>query len=276
MIGDASVSIVSLVIPTLNSARVLPACLDSIRQQAYDIGAAEVLVVDAGSTDGTQSIAAEHGATILHNPLRTAEAGKVVGMRAASGDIVAFVDSDNILVGDDWLDKMLWPFIEPDIVASEPIRYVARPNDGYITRYFAHLGMGDPVCLFLGNYDRYSVLTRRWTDMPVRTACRPGYDKVWLRAGALSTLGANGFLVRRRMLQELDIDSYFFDVDIVHQLVTQERWAFAKVHCGIVHTFAGDVRTFRRKQRRRIRDFLHYRKHGLRALGSQAQHHHGL
>ena len=50
---------VTIVIPTLNEADRLPACLASVRW------AAEVIVVDAGSTDGTAVIARRFGATVI-------------------------------------------------------------------------------------------------------------------------------------------------------------------------------------------------------------------
>lgn len=259
---------VSIIIPTLNAASVLRASLISIAlQQTAD--SVEVLVVDAGSTDGTQAIATQYGARVLENPLRTAEAGKAVGVQAAHGEFLAFVDSDNILVGNDWLARMLAPFQDADVVATEPDRYLSRPNDGYLTRYFAGLGMSDPICLFLGNYDRYCVLTGRWTDLAVRSLPQSGYDKVWLSPGRIPTIGANGFVVRRQQMLDLQVGKYVFDVDIVHRLVAQQRWAFAKVHCGVVHVFAGDVRTFQRKQRRRVRDFLYFRQQAVRSIEAQ-------
>lgn len=267
---------VDVVIPTLNAARVLRKCLDSISGQQLTNLRLKVFVVDAGSTDESRAIAEEYGARLLDNPLRTAEAGKFIGLRAAAGDVVAFIDSDNVLVGERWFEQMVAPFAEPDIAATEPLRYVVRRSDGYLTRYFAYLGMGDPLSLFLGNYDRFSVLTGRWTDMRVRTVSKPGYEKVWLDPGQVPTMGANGFMVRRRVLHDLSVGDYLFDVDLVDRLLEQRRWAFAKVRCGIVHLFAGDVRTFRRKQRRRIRDFLHYQENGLRTGNPVGRHRWGL
>ena len=36
-------------------------------------------------------------------------------------------------------------------------------DDGYITCYCALLGMNDPICLFFGNYDRFNLITNKWT-----------------------------------------------------------------------------------------------------------------
>lgn len=50
---------VTVVIPTLNEADRLPACLEAVQW------AAQVVVADAGSTDGTIALARRYGATVL-------------------------------------------------------------------------------------------------------------------------------------------------------------------------------------------------------------------
>jgi glycosyltransferase involved in cell wall biosynthesis len=52
----------SVVVITLNAAAQLPDCLASV---AF---ADEVLVVDSGSSDGTQEVAARYGARVLSQP----------------------------------------------------------------------------------------------------------------------------------------------------------------------------------------------------------------
>ena len=140
-------STLSVVIPTLNSAGTLEACLRSITCQEMPRDRYEIVLADAGSTDGTIAIARSCGVDrIVENPLKTGEAGKAAGIKAASGGLIALVDSDNILPDPGWLERMIAPFADPDIVASEPIEYTARPDDPALTRYFALLGMNDPVC----------------------------------------------------------------------------------------------------------------------------------
>jgi rSAM/selenodomain-associated transferase 2 len=80
----------SVVIPALNAARTLPACLDRVA------GAGEIILVDGGSTDGTQAIAKTSGARLLDAPkgrgvqLRT-------GGEAARGDWLLFLHADTLL-----------------------------------------------------------------------------------------------------------------------------------------------------------------------------------
>lgn len=43
---------------------------------------------------------------IFPNPLRTGEAGKAIGVKEAKNEIIALIDSDNLLPQRDWLLKM--------------------------------------------------------------------------------------------------------------------------------------------------------------------------
>jgi glycosyltransferase involved in cell wall biosynthesis len=250
---------VSIVIPTFNSARTLPACLEAIRAQHYPRESVELIIADGGSTDDTLAIARRFGCDrIVPNELRTGEAGKSAGIRAATGDLIALVDSDNILDSPGWLSQMVAPFADPEIVASEPLWYTRRDTDPPLTRYFAMLGMNDPLCLFLGNYDRLSELTRRWTGFELDVEEQPGYLKVALRTDQLPTIGANGFVIRRCVLDAVRWEPYFFDIDVMQQAVAAGHRHVAKVRCGIVHLYCRTLRDFARKQDRRIRDFLFF------------------
>jgi glycosyltransferase involved in cell wall biosynthesis len=256
---------ISVVIPTYNSEKFLPLCLQSINEQDYPKDKLEIIVVDGGSTDHTINIAKEFEVEkILHNPLRTGEAGKALGVKVAKNEIVAFIDSDNILDGKDWFKCMVEPFEDREIVGAEPLYYSYRREDGYITRYCALIGMNDPLCLFLGNYDRYSYLTGKWTELNVKQEDKGNYLKIELNEKAIPTIGANGFLIRREILNGCSIGDYLFDIDIIYELVKQGYNKFAKVKIGIVHIFSDSIFTFVRKQKRRINDYIHYKRLGLR------------
>jgi glycosyltransferase involved in cell wall biosynthesis len=235
-------------------------CLGAIRAQSLSRSSYEIVIADAGSSDRTLEIAKEFGVeTITENPLKTGEAGKTAGIKAAKGDIIALVDSDNILPDPEWLNRMLAPFSDPEIAATEPIEYTWRKNDPALTRYFALLGMNDPICLFTGNYDRICAVTGKWTELPVRQEPVDNYLKLRLEADALPTIGANGFVFRRSLLDGVKWEPYLFDIDILYDRILKEgSVSVAKVKTGIVHLYCAKLGDFVRKQRRRIRDFLYF------------------
>ncbi len=253
---------VSIVIATLNSGRTIVPCLSSISTQKYS-GEVEIVIADGGSTDSTIEIAESFRAKIVTNPLKTGEAGKAVGIRKATGEIIALIDSDNILPDDLWLEKMVRPFSNSEVVATEPLYFTYRKSDKLLTRYFALLGMGDPLTLFLGNYDRLSHLTGKWTEMKIKTKEKKDLIELYLR-DKMPTIGANGFLIRKKEIERYIPSKYLFDIDLLKEIAADRQILVVKVKIGIIHIFSGDIATFIRKQKRRIRDFLHYRKSGMR------------
>ena len=262
---------ISIIIPTLNSAKTLKGCLESIVMQDYPKETIEIIIADGGSSDGTLDIIKSINLTNIMNfkvvskKLKTGEAGKAIGFKHVKNDIIVFIDSDNILPNKDWLKRMVAPFEDNEIIASEPIEYTYRETDGYITRYCALLGMNDPLCLFLGNYDRYCTLTGRWTEIEHKEEDKGDYLKIEFNKGQLPTIGANGFLIRHSLLKKCDIGEYLFDIDVIYELLSSmNSIRFAKVKTGIIHIFSGDIKTFARKQRRRVRDYLYYNKLGVR------------
>lgn len=256
---------VSVVIPTLNAERYLDECLAALSAQDYD-GEVEILLVDAGSTDRTLEIARRHGVDwVLDNPLRTGEAGKAVGVHAASHELICSVDSDNIVVGDDWLTRMVAPFDDPEVVSSEALRWHYRRKDHFINRYQALTGINDPMALFVGNYDRYSYLTDRWTDLPYESEPRDGWEKVRLHPEHVPTMGANGYIVRRRAFDVVPVGEYLFDVDFVHDLVAAGERTIARVDVAVRHYFCDSTRRFYTKTRRRTDDFFYFSSRGERS-----------
>ena len=255
---------VSAVIPTLNSEKYLEECLRSLRSQTYG-GDFEIVIVDAGSTDRTVAIAREHAVDqLLENPLRTGEAGKAVGFRAAQAELILTLDSDNAVVGSDWLARMVAPFDDREVASSQALRWDYRRSDHYITRWAALAGVTDPLVLYVGNYDRYSYITGRWTDYPHEAQEREGWTRVVFDPRWVPTMGANGYIVRREAFEAVPVGDYFFDVDFAWQLVQRGFRTVGLVDVAIRHYFCDSLGQFCRKTRRRVDDYLFFRRVGTR------------
>ena len=263
----ATAPTVSIVIPTLNAEKYLDECLGALRDQDYPREQVEILLIDAGSTDRTVEIAERHGVDrILPNPLKTGEAGKAVGIHAATGELILQVDSDNIVVGRDWLSRMVAPLVEdPDVISSEALRWHYRREDHFINRYQALTGINDPLAIYVGNYDRYSYLTDRWTDYPHRSEPRDGWEKVVLDPAYVPTMGANGYLVRREAFHKVPVGDYLFDIDFVYDLVQAGERTIARVDVPIRHYFCDSVERFYKKTRRRTDDYFFHSSQGERS-----------
>ncbi len=100
--------------------------------------------------------------------------------------------------------------------------------------------------------------------MPVAVQDQGRFLKITLDDKNLPTIGANGFLVRRSSLGACSIQDFVFDIDVVYELLQQGKCKFAKVKVGIVHVFSGDIRTFIKKQTRRVNDYVYFSQTNLR------------
>lgn len=78
----------SIAIITLNAASQLAACLDSVRF------ADDIVVVDSGSTDGTQALAASYGARVIEQDWLGFGPQKQFAVDAARHDWVLCLDAD--------------------------------------------------------------------------------------------------------------------------------------------------------------------------------------
>ncbi|MBQ9018130.1 glycosyltransferase [Candidatus Saccharibacteria bacterium] len=89
---------VSIIIPIYNTAKYLPACLNSIKKQTYKN--LEIILVDDGSTDSSGRIADKYAAedsrvTVIHQPNAGQSAARNIGLAKATGKYISFVDSDD-------------------------------------------------------------------------------------------------------------------------------------------------------------------------------------
>ena len=137
------------------------------------------------------------------------EEAKAYGIQAGQGQLIGMFCADNVLLKPD--DLRLLAQASKDCDGSYTCRYAYVPTDTALSRYFALLGANDPLCWWVGKADRLSYLSRA-----VRTEL--------LQFNAthhLPSLGDNGFLFHRRLLQGLDLTPARFGscMDLCHDLV---------------------------------------------------------
>ncbi len=92
---------VSVVLPAFNESQTIAGVIASVMQLAGDL-VDEVVVLDGGSSDETEAIAARHGARVHTDIGAFPELGRALGkgdalwrsLSVTSGDVVVFVDTD--------------------------------------------------------------------------------------------------------------------------------------------------------------------------------------
>lgn len=106
---------VSVVVCTYNAERTLAACLESLAKLNYPDY--EVIVVNDGSTDGSLAIAERYGhCRIISQPNKGLSVARNVGAENASGEIVAYTDSDCV-ADPDWLNYLVAKMEVAELVA---------------------------------------------------------------------------------------------------------------------------------------------------------------
>jgi glycosyltransferase involved in cell wall biosynthesis len=109
---------VTVALPVLNGGALLDDVLAAVRSQELDLPV-ELLVIDSGSTDGSQQVARRHGARVVDIPRHEFSHGRTRNrlMELATGDHVAFLTQDSRPAHERWLAALLRGFALGEDVA---------------------------------------------------------------------------------------------------------------------------------------------------------------
>lgn len=104
---------VSVIVPIYNTAKYLPACLDSILNQTHQN--LEIILVDDGSTDTSGQIADNYAKKdsrikVIHQKNQGQSAARNTGLKKAKGEYISFIDSDDT-VAETFVEKLLTPYL---------------------------------------------------------------------------------------------------------------------------------------------------------------------
>ena len=143
---DTSWPRVSVIVCTHNGARTLRDCLDGVR--SLDYPDFEMIVVDDGSADASAAIAEEYDAIVLRTENRGLSAARNLGLRAATGAIVAYVD-DDARPDPHWLQYLAATFLL-NSHAGVGGPNIAPPTSGYVSSCVAH-SPGGPTHVLLSD-----------------------------------------------------------------------------------------------------------------------------
>jgi glycosyltransferase involved in cell wall biosynthesis len=120
---------VSVILSVYNREQSVARAIRSVLAQT--VPSRELIVIDDGSTDRTRDVLDSFGSaiTVIAQPHAGAYAARNRGLRAARGELIAFIDSD-----DAWL---------PDRLASQ-MALMERPEVGLVFGDVVHVRPGDP------------------------------------------------------------------------------------------------------------------------------------
>ncbi|CCH02847.1 glycosyl transferase family 2 [Fibrella aestuarina BUZ 2] len=129
---------VSIITVVYNGADTIAEAIDSVLAQTYP--AIEYIVVDGGSTDGTQAIVAGYGDRIsrfVSEPDEGLYDAMNKGVRMATGDVIGILNADDLYRHPDVISRVVETFAQSgaDAVYADLV-YADRTNPDRVTRYW--------------------------------------------------------------------------------------------------------------------------------------------
>ncbi len=243
----------TIIIPTYNCGKRIGNCVKAILNQDYPKKLLQIIVVDGGSQDNTIEIANSLGVKVLKNPYRIEEKAKPIGVRSARGEIIGFLDSDNIIPDDkEWLRRMIKIFDDKEVFSADSLYYDYRKEDNLVTKYCALVGGDDIMAIYLWINDRFCYFTGKAIEMEHEEEDKGDWIKVKLKKEKIPATGANGFFFRKKLFNEVESDPFIHPI-FIYDMVNKGYYTIGKAKQGIIHVQEGGLRTYFKKKLRRIR-----------------------
>lgn len=217
----------SLIINTSDRAGPLQALLCALEHQSYPFF--EVVVVVGPTHDYTAEVLSEYEGRIrvLHCPKANLGQSRNIGLAAARGDIVVFIDDDAV-PSRCWLEQLARLFQDPDLDATGGVVYLVHPNQPAIQH---RIGIISSLA------EQVDVRTS-WLDqiVPPGSACQ------WV--GRM--MGTNMAFRRQALLEIGGFDEYFVwvfdDADIALRLAQAGKVIHPALEAPVYHVPASSRR----------------------------------
>lgn len=216
--------VVSIVIPAHNEEKWIAACLESVLRDSYPCK--EVIVVDDGSTDSTSEILKSFPVTVVRNekPVGPSSA-RNIGVKRVKGEIIVFIDAHCIVDDEQWIEKFLRFFRDPEVGAvagylerkpsrigasltfrtSTQQRLIKSANAAYRKEVLEQVGGFDPSLEWVGDAAlTYKVRRSGWKIVHSRDIEVVHAEKLWSIKRAFF-YGTGFFPLRKRFPREISI-----------------------------------------------------------------------
>lgn len=212
--------------------------LKAIKSQNYPKDLIEHIVLDSGSTNGTLELAKRYGCKIinlgLHNEKQQAKAG--IGIKMAKGKLIVILESDNIIVGNDWLLKMVKPFAEnKEVFCSFSLHNAFEKDMSLTTKYCALFGSPEPTLYYLDKSEKMRMDQTHYNKGEVINNAGD-YFIVKFNSQNLPTLGDNGHMfLREAMFKVIKDPADYLHTDAFAKLLKKGFNTFAVVKNSVIH-----------------------------------------
>jgi glycosyltransferase involved in cell wall biosynthesis len=218
--------------------------LKSIEDQQYPKHLVEHIVMDGGSTNGSIELAKEFGCKVIvrKDLLEEINARMFVGVKKAKNEIIAIIETDNPLPSNDWLNRMVEPFMkEKEIFCTFNTYNTVTKDMSLLTKYCSLFGVSDPVLYYLGKSEKMSWHNLRFNKGKAAKRYK-GFTKVIFDKNSLPTLGDNGCFIRKSIFMKTTMKAAtFIHLDLFAELMTLGYNTFGAVDIGIGHVTGANI-----------------------------------
>lgn len=222
--------------------------LESIKKQKYPKKLIEHLVDDIGSTNGAVDLAKKYGCKIIKRSdfintgqFETQERMSLA-IKRAKNELILILETDNIMVGNDWLLKMVTPFMgNKKVVSTYSIFNAYEKNMPLLTKYFALFGVNDIFLYYLGKSEKIPLDMKKYDKGEILEE-KKDYYLVKFNVNNLPPIGDNGFMVRKKNIDKVNQDSKnFLHTDAFFEMVQKGHDLFGAVKNSMIHYCNGNI-----------------------------------
>jgi glycosyltransferase involved in cell wall biosynthesis len=247
--------LVSIIIPTKNSGKQLPDCLEGIKRQTYKN--IEIIISDGKSSDDTLDISEKYKAKIVINKKIFAEPGVRLGFKNAKGEILIVMAIDNIFKEKTAIETIVKIFKNKKIFGAFP-RQDSAKEDTLFTKYTNVFT--DPFNHFVYGYASNARTFNRVFKTIDHNNIYDLYDFNTSTIKPVLAL-AQGFSIRREFIKRKidDMD----DIAPILDLIKDKKLIAYVYSISLYHHTISGIMQFIRKQRWGARNALTGEKFGI-------------
>ena len=222
--------------------------LKALRAQNYPNKLIEHIVMDGGSSNGTVELAKKHGCQVFIRPdLKDEEQMRAsIGFKKAKGDLILIIQSDNIVVGKNWLKRMVEPFEEKRVFCTYTAHYSYKKNMSATTRYGALIGANDPIIspYFLNKIEKVTMPQKKYNKGKIIQETS-NYYIVKFNKDDFPPLGDNGQMVLRSVMEKVNKDPReYLHLDTFSRMFDLGYDTCGVVKSSIIHVITPDIMRF--------------------------------
>jgi len=177
------------------------------------------------------------------------EARKFLALKKSKEKIICFLDSDNFIRNENFLKYHLDAFKFKDVGFAYSRFYEYRNSDNYLNKYFSLLGGNDPIAWYFDKNDRYEFGDK--FSQKDEVILKGKNFSVYKFEYIIKTIGANGFFIRKKIIENLKIKKpeNFLHIDSNIKAIQKSKYRkYALINCSLWHYTADKIFTNLKKR----------------------------